>query len=74
MYCNIDADGRVYGCSLLVGNTPAKNALEVGFQAAFDAIPPVPCHGCTAACYTEYNYIYDLDVACIREWLTTTRQ
>lgn len=74
MYCNIDADGKVYGCSLLVGRAPALNALEVGFKKAFAAIPPVPCHGCTAACYTEYNYLYDLDVATIREWIRTTRR
>jgi len=73
LYCNIDADGKVYACSLLVGREPAKNALEVGFKKAFEAIPEVPCQACTAACYTEYNYLHALDPACILEWIRTTR-
>jgi len=73
LYCNIDADGKVYACSLLVGREPAKNALEIGFKKAFESIPEVPCQACTAACYTEYNYLYALDPSCILEWIRTTR-
>ena len=73
LYCNVDADGKVYGCSLLVEKAEALNAFEVGFRKAFDAIPAVPCQGCTAACFTEYNYLYGLDPKCILEWINTTR-
>jgi MoaA/NifB/PqqE/SkfB family radical SAM enzyme len=73
MYCNVDADGKVYACSLLVGKSDAQNALEVGFKKAFDAIPAIPCQGCSSACFTEYNHIYSLDPACILEWMKTTR-
>ncbi|MBT3193354.1 MAG: radical SAM protein [Verrucomicrobia bacterium] len=73
MYCNVDADGAVYACSLMVGKSEAANALEVGFKKAFDSIPPIPCQGCSSACFTEYNHIYSLDPACILEWMKTTR-
>jgi MoaA/NifB/PqqE/SkfB family radical SAM enzyme len=69
LYANVDANGEVYACSLLVGKAPAANALEVGFHAAFEAIPPLPCQGCTAGCFTEYNYLYSLDGACIWDWM-----
>ena len=72
MYCNVDADGSVYACSLLVEKCEAQNAIEVGFKQAFDAIPPIPCQGCSSACFTEYNYIYSLDPMCILEWMKTT--
>jgi len=51
------------------GRVPAENALEVGFEKAFRSIPPLPCQGCMAACYTEYNYLYRLDPICIAEWI-----
>jgi pyrroloquinoline quinone biosynthesis protein E len=67
MYCNIDVDGRVYPCSLLIGLYPeARSALESGFMKAFrEPGRPLPCHACTATCYTEYNFLYHLmpDVA-----------
>jgi len=73
LYCNIDADGKVYACSVLADDVPAENALEVGFRQAFNAIPPLPCQGCTAACFTEYNYLYRLDPRCVYEWVRFTR-
>ena len=69
LYANIDANGDVYACSLLVGKAPAANALKAGFRAAFNAIPTLPCQGCTAGCFTEYNYLYSLDGACIWDWM-----
>jgi len=69
MYCNIDADGRVYPCSLLIGLYPeAQNALEVGFQKAFESTLELPCQACTASCYTEYNYLYSLRPGVALEW------
>lgn len=69
MYCNIDVDGRVYPCSLLIGIYPeAENALEVGFAEAFRAAGELPCQACTASCYTEYNYLYSLSIPVALEW------
>jgi pyrroloquinoline quinone biosynthesis protein E len=70
LYCNVDADGAVYPCSLLIGERPSKNALEVGFVPAFRfAGAHVDCRSCDAACFTEYNCLYDLDPSVIWDWL-----
>lgn len=74
LYCNIDADGRVFACSLLIGKAEAANAIQSGFKAAFQAIPPLPCQACTAGCFTEYNYIYGLDPLCILDWMRAMRR
>lgn len=69
MYCNVDADGRVYPCSLLIGlYPPSLNALEVGFEKAFRAASSLPCQACTASCYTEYNYLYGLSPSVALQW------
>lgn len=69
MYCNIDADGGVYPCSLLIGQYPASvNALDAGFREAFLAASSLPCQACTASCYTEYNYLYGLQPAVALQW------
>lgn len=68
LYCNVDTDGSVYGCSMPVGKAPALNALEVGFQRAFDAIPPAPCQSCVATCFTDYNSLFALDLRSVLEW------
>jgi len=69
MYCNIDADGLVYPCSLLIGNySDAPSALEMGFKDAFQRVSVLPCQACTASCYTEYNYLYSLVPSVAWEW------
>jgi MoaA/NifB/PqqE/SkfB family radical SAM enzyme len=74
MYCNIDVDGKVYPCSLLIGMFPgALNALEVGFAKAFEAVRHLPCQACVAGCYTEYNYLYSLSVPVAMEWFASVR-
>ena len=74
MYCNIDADGKVYPCSLLIGLYPeAVNVLDTGFQKAFDRTDNLPCQACTASCYTEYNYLYNLSPSVILEWHNSVR-
>lgn len=70
-YCNVDVDGTVYPCSLLIGEYGGMlNALEVGFRKAFLNLSSrdLPCHACTASCYPEYNYLYSLDVPVALEW------
>ncbi len=69
LYGNVDTDGSVYGCSLLVGLVQAKNVLDVGFKAAFEAIPPLPCQSCVATCFTDYNCLFALDPRSALEWM-----
>ncbi|RLC45763.1 MAG: hypothetical protein DRH70_06870 [Candidatus Coatesbacteria bacterium] len=69
LYCNVDANGDVYPCSLLIELMEAKNFLDVGFKEAFDAVKKVPCKACDASCFTEYNYLYSLDRKVITGWL-----
>jgi MoaA/NifB/PqqE/SkfB family radical SAM enzyme len=74
MFCNIDVDGRVYPCSLLIGEYPgALNALEVGFEKAFHAASELPCQACTASCYPEYNYLYGLHPSVALDWHRSVR-
>lgn len=68
LYCNIDTDGKVYPCSVLIGLVPAKNAVETGLKEAFDYVKDIPCQSCTAGCYVEYNYIYSLNPWVIMNW------
>ncbi|MBN1434471.1 radical SAM protein [Candidatus Fermentibacterales bacterium] len=69
MYCNVDVDGLVYPCSLLIGLYPrARSALELGFRAAFEAASELPCQACTATCYTEYNFLYRLLPDVVWDW------
>lgn len=70
LYCNVDTDGRVYPCSLLVGKVEGRDALSLGFGRAFRSLDPPPCQSCTAACYTEYNYLYSLDLGATAEWVS----
>lgn len=75
LYCNVDTDGSVYPCSLLVGKTQALNSREVGFKRAFSHLQEQDtCASCTASCFTEYNYLYSLDISTIREWLIAMRR
>ncbi|HEY5998004.1 MAG TPA: radical SAM protein [bacterium] len=69
LYCNVDADGRLYPCSVMVGLMDAKNVLTDGFKAAFDHSAVIPCQSCSAGCYIEYNYLYSLDIAVVLNWL-----
>lgn len=75
MYCNIDADGKVYPCSLLIGLYPESiNALETGFQEAFNRTVHLPCQACTASCYTEYNYLYSLSPSVALQWHNSVKK
>lgn len=70
LYANVDTDGSVYPCSVLVEKMPVKNFLEVGFHRAFREMPRFSCKACTAACFTEYNYLYSLDPLTMYEWMS----
>jgi MoaA/NifB/PqqE/SkfB family radical SAM enzyme len=69
LYCNVDADGRVYPCSLLIEKVPASNFLEVGFKRAFEALSGNGCRACFAACFTEYNKLFSLHLPTINDWI-----
>ena len=74
LYCNVDTDGSVYPCSLLVDIAHTLNFLEVGFKKAFENLPQDYCKCCMASCYTEYNYLYSLNIGTIIEWLRSMQR
>ena len=74
IYCNVDTDGSVYPCSLLVEKTDALNFLDVGFKNAFESMQIDLCKGCLASCFTEYNYLYSLNIGAILDWLKSFRK
>lgn len=75
MYCNIDVDGKVYPCSLLIGLYPSSlNSLDIGFRKAFENMHELPCQACTASCYTEYNYLYGLRPGVALQWHRAVRE
>ena len=74
LYCNIDTDGTVYPCSLLVGQFPALNIRQAGFDRAFSALREHGCHACTATAFTEYNYLYHLDTPTVFEWVSALKR
>jgi len=74
LYCNVDTDGSIYPCSLLVDKVRALNFLECGFKEAFENLTRNSCKVCMASCFTEYNYLYSLDISTIVEWLNSMRK
>jgi MoaA/NifB/PqqE/SkfB family radical SAM enzyme len=68
-YVNVDVDGSVYPCSLMIDEIPAPNALEVGLGEAFLRANRQTCAACVASCYIEYNHMYDLDPSTIWDWV-----
>lgn len=74
LYCNVDTDGSVYPCSLLIEKVKSLNFLEVGFKKAFEGLKQDSCKACLASCFTEYNYLYSLDIATIIEWLKSMQK
>lgn len=75
LYCNVDADGAVYPCSLLIGERPSLKATQVGLAEALRfASRHVGCRSCDAACFTEYNCMYDLDPSVIWDWIVAMWQ
>ncbi len=69
LYCNVDTDGSLYPCSLMVGKGEAPNVLELGFKEAFASLATDGCRSCCASCFTEYNYLFSLDVRTVVQWV-----
>ena len=66
---NVDPNGDLYPCSLLIGDVPAPNFLKLGFAEAYRQITAPPCHSCLATCFTEYNLLLSLDPRTIMQWV-----
>lgn len=74
LYCTIDADGRVYPCTLHLGRgESAKSVRSDGFEAAFDTLKSHACRACNNTALTEYNYLYNLNFATLYEWARSGR-
>ncbi len=65
LFCNIDTNGDLFPCSLLVGQIPARNVLTSGFSEAFKATSRKGCESCAASCYVEYNHLHSLNPAAV---------
>ena len=74
LYCNVDVNGDLYACSLLVGEQPAPNAVELGFAEAFARLQRPDCQSCLAACFTEYNLLCSLDWQTGWSWVRSLRK
>ena len=68
-FVNVDANGDLYPCSLVIGSAPAPNFLEHGFAEAYKRITPPPCQSCLATCFTEYNLLLSLNAKTIMQWV-----
>lgn len=69
LFCNLDVDGSLYPCSLLIEKVRAPNVIDVGFKSGFNSMPTPSCKACLASCYIEYNYLFGLNFKTISEWL-----
>ncbi len=73
LFCNIDTNGDLYPCSLLVGKVPARNVLKNGFVEAFKATSRMGCKSCDASCYVEYNHLHSLNPAAVWDFARSVR-
>ncbi|MCX5795271.1 MAG: radical SAM protein [Elusimicrobia bacterium] len=75
LYCNVDTDGSVYPCSLLVDQMPSRNFLDGGLRRAFEfAGGQELCSSCIASCFSEYNLLFSLHPPTVLAWLSAMRR
>ena len=74
LYCNVDVDGSVYPCSIVIDEMESKNFLDVGFKEAFMSATQEKCRACTASCYTEYNYMFSFHPMVVWNWVDFMRK
>ncbi|PIQ99617.1 MAG: hypothetical protein COV66_10715 [Nitrospinae bacterium CG11_big_fil_rev_8_21_14_0_20_45_15] len=72
LYCFIDANGRVYPCSVLTGQAEVLNFLEVGFQKAWDHLPKIKCKACAFFFQNELSLILSLDPSAWKNYLKSS--
>ncbi len=70
LYCNVDADGRLYPCSLRVGAGDGPHFRE-GID--LDRLDHPDCAACTATAFTEYDALFGLDPRTIWSWVRALR-
>lgn len=68
LFAYIDSNGDLYPCCDVIGRVDGRNILRYGFSGAFKSLPPLPCHSCIVACYTEMNLMFSLNLKSIRNW------
>jgi MoaA/NifB/PqqE/SkfB family radical SAM enzyme len=68
----IDADGRVYPCVQLIDTFKALDFREVGIEKAWDNCAGHACKACYFPCFTEFNYILDLNPKIIAKQVLST--
>lgn len=68
----IDADGKFYPCVQLIDTFQGLDFREVGVQKAYDHCLPNPCKACYFPCFTEFNYIMNLDPEVLAEQAYST--
>jgi MoaA/NifB/PqqE/SkfB family radical SAM enzyme len=68
LFCNVDTDGKVYPCVVLIEQMKALNFLDVGFKKAFDNLASLECSACTASCLIEFNLMFSLHLDVISNW------
>ena len=73
-FFNVDADGSIYPCSLLVDQQEAPNFLETGLKKAVNSLEAPPCNSCLATCYTDYKLLFNLHFPTILEWVNAVRR
>ena len=74
LFCNIDVNGDLYPCSLLINKIEGVNVLGNGFKKAFDSLKIPDCKSCAASCYVEYNNIFSLKTGTIFDWLSAMKR
>jgi MoaA/NifB/PqqE/SkfB family radical SAM enzyme len=72
LFCNVDTNGDVYPCVVLIEQMKALNYLDVGFKRAFDNISNVKCSACTASCLIEFNLLFSFHLDVIYNWMRYT--
>lgn len=72
-FCFIDANGRVYPCSILSGQVDVLNFLEVGFETAWNFLPKIRCKACSFFFQNELNLLLSLDPGAWLNFIRTTK-
>jgi len=73
LFCNVDTDGQVYPCVVLIEKVKSLNFLDVGFKKAFDNLSALKCSACTASCLIEFNMMFSLYPDVIYNWMKYIR-
>ena len=74
LYCNVDVDGSLYPCSLVIDEGEAPNVRRQDLASAFNALDRNGCNACSATCFTEYNLMLGLDWQTGWNWVKALRR